>query len=134
VNPAPGRALVIEDNPTVRTVVRGLLQWSGYEVRCASDGAEGLRLFEPGRDELLVTDLMMPGFTGWEVAEALRRSDPGLAVVIATGSLRDFDARRVRDLRVVVLPKPFTLRELRAAVDEARLLAAIPPAATVPVP
>jgi CheY-like chemotaxis protein len=133
VIPAPRRALVIEDNPAVRTVVRGLLQWSGYEVRCASDGAEGLRLFEPGRDDLLVTDLMMLGITGWEVAETLRRSDPGLAVVIVTGSLRDFDARRVRDLRVVVLPKPFTLRELRAAVDEARLLAAIPPAATIPV-
>jgi len=124
------RALLIEDNPRVRTVLRELLQSSGYEARCASDGTEGLRLFEPGRDELVVTDLSMPGVTGWEVAETLRRSDPGLAVVIATGSLRTFDDRRVRDRRIVILAKPFTLRELRAAVDEARTLAAIGAAAT----
>jgi CheY-like chemotaxis protein len=134
VSSALRRALIIEDNPRVRTVVRDLLRWSGYEVRCASDGAEGLRLFEPSRDELVVTDLMMPGITGWEVAETLRRSDPGLAVVIATGSLRDFDARRVSDLRVVILSKPFTLRELRAAVEEARTLAAIGPAVGPRVP
>jgi CheY-like chemotaxis protein len=124
------RALLIEDNPRVRTVLRELLRSSGYEARSASDGTEGLRLFEPGRDELVVTDLRMPGVTGWEVAEALRRADPALAMVIATGSLGDFDERRVRDLRVVILPKPFTLDELRIAVEDARTLAAIGPAAT----
>lgn len=130
---APRRALLIEDNPKVRTVLRELLHSSGFEVRCAADGTEGLRLFEAGRDELVVTDLRMPGATGWEVAEALRRTDPELAVVIATGSLRDFDDRRVRDLRIVVLSKPFTLRELRAAVEEARTIATIG-AATGPAP
>lgn len=129
---AQRRALIIEDDPRIRTLLGELLEVSGYEVRSASDGAEGLRLFEPGRDELVVTDLMMPGVTGWEVAETLRRDNPGIAVVIATGSVSNLDTNRLRELRVVVLSKPFTLQELRAAVDEARTLAPISPAETRP--
>jgi CheY-like chemotaxis protein len=124
------RALIIEDNPKIRTLLRELLERCGYETQSASDGTEGLHLFEPGRDELIITDLSMPGATGWEVAETLRRRDPGLAVILATGSLGDFDTARRRALRVVVLPKPFTFAELRAAVDGARTLAAIGPAET----
>ncbi len=62
---AKGRALIIEDDPRVRTLLGELLELLGCEVRSASDGAEGLRLFEPGRDELVFPDLMMPGVTGW---------------------------------------------------------------------
>lgn len=126
----PRRALIIEDNPRIRTLLRELLERSGYETRSASDGTEGLHLFEPARDELIITDLSMPGISGWEVAKTLRRRNPGLAVIIATGCLGDFDTARRRALRVVVLPKPFTFAELRAAVDEARALAAISPTET----
>jgi CheY-like chemotaxis protein len=126
------RALIIEDDSRVRLLLGELLDGLGYEVRATSDGAEGLRLFEPGRDELVVTDLMLPGVTGWEVAEGLRRDNSGLSLVIATGSVNNLDTNRLRDLRVVALGKPFTLPELRTAIDEARTLATISPAESQP--
>ncbi|MGH7264243.1 MAG: response regulator [Candidatus Rokuibacteriota bacterium] len=127
---AQGRALIIDDDPRIRTLLRELLEVLGYEVRSAADGTEGLSLFEPGRDKLVVTDLMMPGVTGWEVVETLRPAHPEIALVIATGSVSNLDTTRLDQLRVVVLSKPFTLEELRKAVNYARTLATVGSMAT----
>jgi CheY-like chemotaxis protein len=54
------RILVIDDDPLVRRTMERLLQKSGYEVRLAADGIEGLRAFRTQRPDLVITDIIMP--------------------------------------------------------------------------
>jgi CheY-like chemotaxis protein len=116
------RALVIDDDPGVCRLLGECLGMQGYDVDCVSNGNAGLALFEVGKYVLVVTDLVMPGMWGWELAERVRQQDAGTGIVLATGSARDLDATRREDLRVVVLSKPFSLHELLAAADQALTL------------
>ena len=75
-SPAQGsrrrRALVIDDDAGVRALLCEFLQLLQCGVRDAATGAEGLALIEEGDYDLVVTDLMMPDLTGWDVAGAVR--------------------------------------------------------------
>jgi len=123
MNPAQGRALVIDDNPHVRRLLGDLLEVLGYQVRGAADGADGLALLQQGRYDLLVTDLMMPGLTGWEVVEAVRRDDPDIGIVMATGSVGNIDTKRLEELHVILVTKPFAPQELTADMNNALRIA-----------
>lgn len=118
------RALVIDDDPKVRDLLGELLSVLGYEVECVADGAEGLALFEAGKYALLVTDLMLPGMWGWEIAGRVRQDDAEIGIVLATGSASNLDTACRNDLRVVVLSKPFSFGEFRVAVHRALTLEA----------
>jgi len=84
---APRRILVIDDDPAVRDTICGLLQVFGHVVLAAASGAEGLRVLETATPQvdLVITDLVMPGMTGWEVARAIKSSRRPLPVVLLTG-------------------------------------------------
>ncbi len=115
------RLLVIDDDPTVRAVLCDLLSGLGYAVDGAPDGAEGLARFGQGGYDLVLTltDLAMPGMSGWEVAEAVRSASPGAPVILVTGSATDLDAQRAGDLGVTILHKPVPVLELERAVRRA---------------
>lgn len=113
------RLLVIDDDPAVRSVLRDLLSGLGYQVDDAPGGAEGLALFGQGGYDLILTDLAMPGMSGWEVAEAVRSASPAVPVIVVTGSATDADAKRADALGVAILRKPVPLKELGAAVRQA---------------
>jgi CheY-like chemotaxis protein len=120
-----GRALVIDDDAQVRTLIADLLEVLRYQPDRAKDGPEGLALFEQRRYELVVTDLIMPGLTGWHVAETMRRNDPVIAIVIASGSVSDPETERLSNLRAVLITKPFTFAEFRKAIERALALARV---------
>ena len=65
--------LVVDDDETVRDVVRRYLEVAGFTVELAGDGAEGLRLFAVRPPDLVVLDVMMPGINGLEVCRRLRQ-------------------------------------------------------------
>jgi CheY-like chemotaxis protein len=67
------RVLVIDDDPSVREVVRYVFQDFGYEYETAADGPRGLARFDEGGWDLVLTDLGMPEMSGWAVVEAIRR-------------------------------------------------------------
>ncbi len=113
------RALVIDDQAAIRDLLREILGLLGFEVDGAASGAEGLALFEQRAYDLVTTDLMMPGMTGWEVVEAIRRRAPGLGVIMVTGSASNLDTERAKEQAVTLLPKPFRLEELKGAVEQA---------------
>jgi two-component system, NarL family, capsular synthesis sensor histidine kinase RcsC len=113
------RLLVIDDDPTVRSVLHDLLIWLGYVVDDAPGGAEGLALFGHGSYDLVLTDLAMPGMSGWDVAEAVLSMSTTTPVILVTGSATDLDAQRAGDLGVTILHKPVPLKELRTAVQQA---------------
>ena len=98
--------LVVEDDRALRELLRITLESSGYTVLAAADAAEALRLAEPpGRTiALLVSDVMMPGMTGPDLARRLRASRAGLEVLLVSGYSRDSE---LLDPRVAFLQKPF---------------------------
>jgi PAS domain S-box-containing protein len=112
--------LVAEDEYAVRTFVERVLTGAGYHVMTATQGAEALTLAEamPQLD-LLLTDVVMPGMSGVELAGHLAATHPGLPVVYASGYSEDaILLGAVGDDRVPYLPKPFTAEALLARVRE----------------
>ena len=79
--------LVVEDEPLLRDLLREALQAGGYTVLVARDGVEALQIADEqaGAIQLLVTDVVMPGFTGCELADQLAPSRPRMKVLFISG-------------------------------------------------
>jgi DNA-binding response OmpR family regulator len=110
--------LVIEDDAAVRQGVVDALSFSGYEVISAADGREGMERALKASYQLLLLDLVLPHFSGFEVLEALRKERPGQPVIIL--SARGEEADRVKGLTMGAddyVVKPFSVREMLARVD-----------------
>jgi CheY-like chemotaxis protein len=117
--------LVVEDQDPVRRQACRILEDHGYAVRQAGSGEEALAAWEPV--DVLVTDVVMPGMGGQQLAEAASERAPGLRVVYMSGHTDDVlvhDSARQRDIAFV--QKPFTRESLLRAVEDA--LAQAPPA------
>ncbi len=112
--------LVIDDNRDVRTVVHDtLVHLSGYSVRQAKDGREGVQMVIARRPDLILCDVNMPGLDGFHTLEAIRTC-PGTAsipFILMTGEMTPDDFRRgMASGADDYLKKPFTPAELDAAV------------------
>ena len=114
------RVLVIDDEPNVRSVLRDLLDAEGYIVLEAGDGAEGLTRCETEGVDLVVTDLSMPGMSGWDVSTACKERFPGLPVGLVTGWGDQLDPARIQQSRIqFVLAKPFVVRDVLGEIARA---------------
>ncbi|MCO8272811.1 response regulator [Actinoplanes sp. TRM 88003] len=83
---ASGSILVVEDEDGVRDIVARILRRAGYEVHAAADPAEALRLVHDGlRMDALLTDIIMPGMSGTQLAAELRKIRPALPVLFMSG-------------------------------------------------
>lgn len=124
-NPSPRgegeRILLVEDEDTVRSVTRRLLEKLGYEVETASRAEEALERLEAGEDDfdLVLTDIVMPGLTGVEMAEILARDRPDLKVLFTSGYTSKELGRDPGAPPEPFLPKPFSIEELARSVREA---------------
>src|SRR5262249_6110552 len=87
--------LLVEDEENVRALARKVLGAHGYTVLEAPDGTAALALVgqHPGRIDLLVTDVLMPGLGGRSLAERLRTANPGLRVLYVSGYTDDLVVR-----------------------------------------
>jgi CheY-like chemotaxis protein len=114
----PAHILVVDDERGVREMLQEAVGVFGYDVTTASNGAEALTLFLRGPFDLVMTDLMMPGMSGWELSAQLRAADPRLPILILTGfgaNLEDEARRR----GIVLMHKPVRLESLSAALKAA---------------
>jgi DNA-binding response OmpR family regulator len=110
--------LVVEDDAAVRQGIVDALTFSGYEVLSEADGISGRETALRARYELLLLDLVMPGCSGFDVLEALKKERPGQPVIIL--SARGEESDRVTGLKMGAddyVVKPFSVRELLARVD-----------------
>lgn len=132
VTPQPGpapparhgaRVLVIDDEGHNLELCQHILERHGHEVVAAASGSAGLeRLRERGFD-LVITDLGMPGLTGWDVAREVKASRPGTPVILLSGWGVQQEEAQLREAGVdVAIPKPVGSRKLLDEVQ--RLLAA----------
>ena len=85
--PAWGRVLVVDDEPAVRDTVQRILEWAGFQVWVAPDGASALRVFQEqaGLVDVVLLDLSMPGMGGEEVFKDLIAVRPDVRVVLSSG-------------------------------------------------
>lgn len=110
--------LVAEDDASVRQGLVDALTLSGYQVIAAKDGREAMQCALERQYQLLLLDLVMPHYSGFEVLQALKEKRPGQPVIIL--SARGEEADRVKGLTMGAddyVVKPFSLRELLARVD-----------------
>ncbi|MDP1919737.1 MAG: PAS domain S-box protein [Myxococcales bacterium] len=116
-----GVVLLVEDEAMVRDVAERVLKGSGYTVHVASSLKEGLAAFERLEHvDLVLTDVVMPGGSGRELADSLLERRPGLKVLFMSGYTDDAVVRHgVREGSVQLLQKPFTPDTLLAAVGAA---------------
>ena len=118
--PRCARILVIDDDSLGVEILIAFLQTLGHEAVVAMGGPEGLRLLEANQFDLLLTDLGMPGMSGWDVAQAVKKRLPRLPVVLVTGWGDHIDSSRLAGTGVdLVLAKPYTLSDLRAGLIQA---------------
>jgi PAS domain S-box-containing protein len=113
--------LLVEDEDLVRSLARRVLEGRGYQVHAAPCGAEALEMFDrlPGRPDLVVTDVVMPGMGGRELAEQLRGRQPGLRVLFMSGYTTDEVLRQGIEAEAVhFLQKPFTPDSLARKVRD----------------
>ena len=130
----PQTLLVVEDEDSVRTAVRDWLEQVGYRVLDASGGEEALQLAaaHDGPIHLMLTDVMMPGMTGWRLTEELARTRAPIPLIYMSGypsPAHPFDQAD----EPALLQKPFTPSMLLEAVQTALDGPPPPPASSPPV-
>jgi len=114
--------LVVDDERGVRDVVERILLRRGHMVLVAGGGDEALRIAQqhPGEIDVLLTDVIMPGLTGPDLALALRDLRPAMRVVYMSGYAgTDLAERITMDRDVELVSKPFTEAQLVTVVDDA---------------
>jgi PAS domain S-box-containing protein len=117
------RVLIVEDEPAVRELARRLLEDAGFNVLCAANGPEALGAWDDsgGNIDLVLTDLIMPGMSGRELAHRLRAQQPTVNVLYMSGYTAGLlGEQAILEEGEEVLEKPFTrsglLRKIEAAL------------------
>jgi CheY-like chemotaxis protein len=113
--------LVAEDEPAVRDLITRVLSRQGFNVLSAASGEDALTVSgtHPGRIHLLLTDMVMPGVSGRDVADRVRKERPGTRVLFMSGYTEEVD--RLSDAEggtATLMPKPFTPQSLERRVRE----------------
>ncbi|HTI83807.1 MAG TPA: response regulator [Acetobacteraceae bacterium] len=114
-----GTVLVVDDDPLVLASTSGILEDIGYSPVRAGSGHAALQIAQTQQIDLVVTDYVMPGLTGLQLADELHKSEPLLPILLVSGFL-EVESNQMR--RLQWLPKPFGRQALADAID--RCLAA----------
>ncbi len=115
------RALVVDDDSTVRYTIRGILEHTGLQVDEASDGQEGLEKVDAGDYQVVVTDIQMPRMSGLDLLKKIKERplpQPKVIVITAHGSERHA-VEAIRAGAFDYFKKPFELDEMMAVVRRA---------------
>jgi signal transduction histidine kinase len=122
--PAPkvarkGRVLIIDDEADVGAIMKDVLSRDGHDVVVCTDSESGLNRFQSESFDLVITDLGMPGVSGWEVARVVKHRQPSTPVAMVTGWGDRIDPAEARARGVdYIVAKPFkrdVIRELVAS-------------------
>jgi two-component system response regulator RegX3 len=108
------RVLIADDEPHVRELLRDFLTGEGYEMVAVASGSEVLETVPTFQPDVILVDMLMPGLSGRDVLEALRRTGVIVPVILISGT-----PRIVEDGFFRVLTKPFNLRAVADAVTAA---------------
>ena len=110
-----------EDDPMIQKLIRAAMRGSGHDVHVAGDGEEGLALIRSIHPDIVFSDVSMPKLDGYQLGDALKASPEtaGIPLVFVTASVQRAQvAEAEQHGGAGVLPKPFTMAELRQRVSE----------------
>jgi len=113
------RILVVEDTPIVRTLITDVLEYHGYEVVCARNGAEGVSKAAGGAFDLVLMDIHMPVMDGYAALARLRENEAtkGAIVMALTSSTTEEDLARIAEAGFDgCIAKPVDIRALPIVV------------------
>lgn len=115
------KVLVVDDSKDLAQLIQSVLEGKGVEVMSANDGIQGYANYLLFKPDLVITDIQMPGGTGFEMMEHIRGHNPMIKTVYMSG---DVDAYRLtlerekKSYPVTFLTKPFPLKALMELVSE----------------
>lgn len=111
--------LVVDDDENIRDVLSEMLDFLGHRVASAPDGSEAFNLLDRASYDLVITDLGMPGVSGWEVARRVKEKNSKTPVMLVSGWGAQIDPSRVVESGIdLVLNKPFHLEDVRRSISE----------------
>lgn len=116
-----GRVLLVEDEPAMSKMLSKVLEQNGYDVLVADNGTDALKLCGEnlGKIQLMVTDVVMPGMSGRELATRVAALDPTIKVLYMSGYTDDaISTQGVLDPGTQFLQKPFPIRAFLEKVQE----------------
>lgn len=123
-----GTILVIDDEPTLCTLISRVLTKTGYRVVSFTNGQEALEMLQSQAEEIdcILMDLMMPKLSGEAVFTAIRALTSSVPIVLMSGCGNGkVISKRQNDQALSFLPKPFSINELRAAIEQTQLQVAL---------
>ncbi len=107
------RILVVDDELDIRTELAEYLEIEGYQVEVAGDGREALDKLEAAPADVVVADIKMPRYNGYELIRQLRAMDPGIRIIVMTGDLSQSGLDKAKELgATMIIKKPNNLRLL----------------------
>jgi len=113
------RILVIDDEEFVRSVLYRTLVQANHQVTLAEDGEKGIRLFKEGKFDMVLTDLGMPGMSGWEVCRLIKTISPHTPVGMITGWGTEMSRSKMEEYGLdFFISKPFDLNQILNVVAE----------------
>ncbi len=119
--PGKGRVMLIDDEKKILEVGRQLLEALGYEVVTFHQGQAAVETFkrEGGHFDLVILDMIMPGMGGQDVFRALRKIDPRVRILLASGYSIDGEASKIMDMGCNgFIQKPFSVEKLSKKIQE----------------
>jgi CheY-like chemotaxis protein len=115
----PKRILVVDDDAAVAESLQMMLMLGGHTVQIAADGEQALAVLEQERYDLVITDFYLPGIDGLNLGRAIKERLPGQPVMLLSGMVDRIESDPQHRLHVdYLLPKPFLMEELQAALLE----------------
>ena len=113
------RILVIDDEEVVRSVLSRTLANVNHQVTLAADGEKGVQLFQEGKYDMVLTDLGMPGMSGWEVCRIIKKISPDTPVGMITGWGAEMSQSKMDEYGLdFLISKPFDLNRILNVVAE----------------
>ena len=116
------KALVVDDSPTIRTVISGMFKELNYEVKTAPNGFEGYKEVQKFHPDIITSDYDMPVLNGWEFCTEVRDAPESkdIPIIMVTTRASELDIKKGKLLGVsAYLTKPFDTNTLRSSVEEA---------------
>jgi len=111
--------LIVDDDPTIRTVLEDYLKALNFEIIHAHDGLTGWEMFKQQRPALVITDIFMPGMTGVELLEKIKSDAHSVPVVMISGvQLSEVEVKMQRERADSFLDKPYMFWQLKELIGK----------------
>ena len=116
------KILIIDDEPHILMMLKKMMEKAGYDIDLASNGHEGMKMFQKSPSDLVITDIIMPEKEGLETIREMKRIQPELKIIAMSGGGKISAENYLETASIFganrVIQKPFTQKEMVTAVNE----------------